>query len=60
MNSNYKKAVNFDIEKWQVRVSATFSIALSIAFCAGLAYMGFLALDWLGHYIMEALTLVRP
>ncbi len=60
MNTNYKKVPNPYIEKWQVRVSTTFSIALSIAFCAGLAYMGFLALDWLGHYIMEALTFVRP
>jgi hypothetical protein len=58
MNVSDKKVSDDRIEKWQVWMSRAFSFALCGAFYAGLVY---LAIDWFGHYIVEAIDhFTRP
>ena len=61
MNVSDKKVSDDRIEKLVVRISAIFSFALSIAFWLGLGYLGYMALDWSVHYIVEAINhFTRP
>ncbi len=60
MNTNYKKVSRPHIEMWPAWMSTTLSVVLCIACYAGLGYLGYIALDWLGHYIMEATSRIRP